>query len=473
MKLWQKIFLCTFLLVMTVVDLTAILLVGNSHNLMVQREKEHAVSRQEYLVSSLQNELVFRRWQLDRYSLEKEEVAQTVLQMFDEWSLEEGAAVFCGGELISTSNLSLTDEKKALMDEADSAGSYHLKIIEEGEGYRLLTASLFQVENEDYFLLTETDVSEIFQLRRSQFQFAIWMSILCSAAASIVLLLILHFLLKPLDRINRTVDVIAGGNYDERFSEGGSSEFQELSQNLNRMTQSIQENIDKLEDAAEARKMFIANLAHEMKTPLTSILGFGDVLRVKKTVKEEDRREYAGVIVEETKRLRALSSKLMELITVGSSVLDYRQMDLYDVMQGAVKALEPVFANSGLRLVCSPAHHTVRIDRELFESLLYNVLENAAKASCPGGSVFFRCESREGRVAISVEDQGIGMSQEEIRNIFEPFYMVDQSRSRKSGGAGLGLALCQEIARAHEANIQVASEPGKGTIITIVLHEKM
>lgn len=90
------------------------------------------------------------------------------------------------------------------------------------------------------------------------------------------------FLLKPLDRINRTVDVIAGGNYDERFSEGGSSEFQELSQNLNRMTQSIQENIDKLEDAAEARKMFIANLAHEMKTPLTSILGFGDVLRVKK-----------------------------------------------------------------------------------------------------------------------------------------------------------------------------------------------
>ena len=120
------------------------------------------------------------------------------------------------------------------MDEADSAGSYHLKIIEEGEGYRLLTASLFQVENEDYFLLTETDVSEIFQLRRSQFQFAIWMSILCSAAASIVLLLILHFLLKPLDRINRTVDVIASGNYDERFSEGGSSEFQELSQNLNR-----------------------------------------------------------------------------------------------------------------------------------------------------------------------------------------------------------------------------------------------
>lgn len=76
-------------------------------------------------------------------------------------------------------------------------------------------------------------------------------------------------------------------------------------------------------------------------------------------------------------------------------------------------------------------------------------------------------------MAISVEDQGIGMSQEEIRNIFEPFYMVDQSRSRKSGGAGLGLALCQEIARAHEANIQVASEPGKGTIITIVLHEKM
>lgn len=471
MKLWQRIFLCTFLLVMAVIDLTAVLLVGNSHNLLVQREKSHAVSRQETLIGSLKNELVLKRWRGNRYSLGDEEIKGVIEQILEEWALEEGAAVCRSGTLISSSNLVFDNKKEAFVNGLEDLNASHLQIVTEGERYVLLAVSAFQIENAEYSLLTETDVSEIFGLRRSQFQFAVWMSIACSGAISAALLLILHFLLKPLARVNRTVDLIAGGQYGERFSETGSSEFQELSENLNRMTGAIVDNMEKLEDAEEARKMFIANLAHEMKTPLTSILGFGDVLRVKKTVPENERREYACVIVDETKRLRALSSKLLELTAVGGAMLDFQPADLFDVMQGAAKALEPVFANGGLRLACSPAHCTVRVDRELFESLLYNLLENAAKASRPGGSVFFRCEERGGRVAVVVEDQGIGMTQEEIKLIFEPFYMADKSRSRKSGGAGLGLALCREIAAAHGAQIFFSSEPGVGTTAAVVLED--
>lgn len=472
MKLWQKIFLCTFLLVMAVVDLTAVLLVGNSHKLMVQRERDHAVSRQEYLIGSLKNEMVFRRWQEDRYSIGPEEIRETVEQMLEEWELEEGAAVCRGETLLASANIIFDAEKQSLISAPEDLNESCLKITAEGARHTLLAVTSFQLENDTYFLLTEADVSEIFQLRRSQFQFAVWMSIACAAAISVVLLLMLHCLLRPLTRINRTVDLIAGGNYEERFAETGSCEFQALSENLNRMTDSIEINMEKLEDAVETRKMFIANLAHEMKTPLTSILGFGDVLRVKRTVPESERREYAGVIVEETKRLRALSSKLMELISVGGAVLVFQTLDLFDVMRDAAKSLEPIFANGSLRLVCVPAHCTVRIDQELFESLLYNLLENAAKASQPGESVFLRCENQEGCVAIVVEDRGIGMSPDEVEKIFEPFYMADKSRSRKSGGAGLGLALCREIALAHQARILVDSRPGAGTRVSVVLADQ-
>ena len=112
------------------------------------------------------------------------------------------------------------------------------------------------------------------------------------------------------------------------------------------------------------------------------------------------------------------------------------------------------------------------IDRPLFASLLYNLVDNASKASHEGQAIIMTCRRAEEGVRLSVTDHGIGMSKEDIEKVTEPFYMVDKSRSRKAGGAGLGLALCVEIAHRHGAELLIDSQPGEGTTVTVLFPEK-
>ena len=222
----------------------------------------------------------------------------------------------------------------------------------------------------------------------------------------------------------------------------------------------------------QLRREFSANVSHELKTPLTSILGFGDLLRIKRTVDDKERREYAGIIVEETKRLKTLSGKLMELITVGSTQLDWQTIPLTSIMEEVGQALQISLSKSGITLNIKVCKIEVSVDKELFKSLIYNLIDNAIKASKSGQEIEVFAEETNGILTIAVKDHGIGIPKEEINKIMQPFYMIDKSRTRKAGGAGLGLALCSEIARLHGARLQIESEPRKGTCVSIIFDKK-
>ena len=209
-------------------------------------------------------------------------------------------------------------------------------------------------------------------------------------------------------------------------------------------------------------------MAHEMKTPLTSILGFADLLYLQKDVPEKKRREYAGIILDETKRMRSLSGKLMELLNVGSQNLIFAPEELSGVIDEVATAMQPVLNSSRLALQygCEPGLW-VEMDRELFKSLLYNFIDNGRKAS-PEGSLIQLLAHRKGQnIEILIRDHGQGIPKKELEKIRQPFYMVDKSRSRKAGGAGLGLALCEEICRIHKGSFVIDSRLGEGTLITL------
>ena len=215
--------------------------------------------------------------------------------------------------------------------------------------------------------------------------------------------------------------------------------------------------------------MFIANLAHEMKTPLTSILGFADILRIKKNVPDDERREYAGVIVDETKRLRSLSGKLMELVALGGTEIEKKPVSLSDMIHETAAALAPLLSKNSVELECSAENVVIMADAELFKSLLYNIIENAVKASPKDSRIVLNEAVSEGNAVITVTDSGIGMTDDEVKKVFEPFYMADKSRSRKAGGAGLGLALCARIADLHNTTLEIDSSPGEGTTVYITI----
>ena len=179
------------------------------------------------------------------------------------------------------------------------------------------------------------------------------------------------------------------------------------------------------------------------------------------------RVEYAQVISEEAKRLRSLSGKLLELITLGSTNLTMEPASLQNVAGEVALSLKPVMAQSGLELHAYCPDVLIDMDRELFKSLLYNLLDNGRKASEQGGRLDLAAKSEGGTVTILVRDYGRGIPREELDKITQPFYMVDKSRARKAGGAGLGLALCQEIVKVHGGTMEIQSILGRGTLITL------
>ncbi len=259
------------------------------------------------------------------------------------------------------------------------------------------------------------------------------------------------------------------GDRSARLKGYNEPELNGLAAAINASADSVADDMEKLQTIADGRKQFTDNLAHEMKTPLTSILGFADILRIRRSLDDRTRMEYANIIFEEARRMRGLSGKLLELATAGNTKLDFESVDIVTFFDEVRISVLPLLAPRGITLKASSVPLSLKMDRELFKSLIYNLIENAAKASPQGAEIRLVCEATAETIKISVSDNGCGMTADQIRRATEPFYMADKSRSRKAGGAGLGLALCAEIAEKHRARMMIQSKPGKGTTVTLIM----
>ncbi len=475
MKLWQKIFLSSLALIIMAVNIISFTLMKNNHQLLLVRERSHAINEYEYFSASFANAIVYERLKQGKVVLSDNEIhdiAENVLfsdsgTRFPAVILSNSTALIAGSgfdDILSDPSFS------AYLKSADiTRNKYTVRVFHIKDKHEMTVCSTLEADNRSFIIVTATDVSEIFAVKEQQAEYVRRVSLISAAIVSMILLVTVILLLRPLNRLNSYTKAIAGGNYKVRIRRKGSQEFRELAENMNIMADAVQSHADKLEKVAEDRQAFIANLAHEMKTPLTSVLGFADLLRIKKNVSDEERVEYAGVIVEETSRLRSLSGKLMELVALGGTEIEKKPVSLPQMIKETETALYPLMKKNEVTLDSSSEDITLSADEELFKSLLYNIIENAVKASPKDSVIVLNAARKDGGVVISVADHGIGMSKEDAAKVFEPFYMVDKSRSRKAGGAGLGLALCVKIAKLHNAVLTLDSTPNVGTTVYITI----
>ena len=281
--------------------------------------------------------------------------------------------------------------------------------------------------------------------------------------AVILLYLLVRRTMKPLGVLSESAKQIAAGAYDERASAGGADEIGMLAEDFNKMADAVQEKIASLAESEQRKTMFMADFSHELKTPLTAISGYAQTLRTVK-LSADDQAEALGYIYSESKRLDRLAKKMMRLMQLDKTEsLQMTEIGCAKLLDAVAATCKPIAEKKNIRLQIAKSSGTIRGDFDLLHDALCNLTENAIKASTAGQTVTLTAEN--GR--ITVKDEGCGIPQDEIKNLTEPFYMVDKSRSRSEGGAGLGLSIVKQIMQLHCAEMEIESEIGKGTIMTL------
>ena len=222
------------------------------------------------------------------------------------------------------------------------------------------------------------------------------------------------------------------------------------------------------EQRERLRREFSANVSHELKTPLTSISGFAELMK-EGLVPPEKIPEFSGDIYKESLRLIGLVNDIIQLSRLDENSTQFQRapVDLYDLCAQSLERLSTVAARQSVTLALTGEHAEIIGVEQLLKEMIYNLLDNAIKYNVPGGSVTASVRKSAGRTILSVADTGIGIPYAHQPRVFERFYRVDKSHSKEVGGTGLGLSIVRHAAQYHGARLELKSQPGKGTTITV------
>lgn len=356
---------------------------------------------------------------------------------------------------------------EALLELTDENTRTYRTILLNGR-YYIQTGSTFHALDRVLYLETLRDVSEVFSERELGFRVYRRVTIIILILGMVIMYLISFLLTKPIRLLTRATKRMAAGDYDYRARTVSSDELGQLTLDFNHMAEALEENINKLEDEIQAREDFVGAFAHELKTPLTAIIGYADMLRSRQ-MDEEKSLLSANYIYKEGKRLEAMSIRLLEIMVTWHGQAQFQEVSAETLFLYLHDMFTP---NESMEFIYSYDQGTVWAESNLIITVLINLLDNACKASEPGSTIEIRGRQEEKGYRFIIRDYGIGIPKEELLKITKAFYMVDKSRARSRNGAGLGLALCTEILSLHNSVLEIESTPGEGTGISFVLQNQ-
>lgn len=268
--------------------------------------------------------------------------------------------------------------------------------------------------------------------------------------------------LRPVQKLIETAARIAGGEYHRRTALSSRDEIGQLSSAFDRMADSVEDKIRSLDSQLQKNQLLLGALAHELKTPMTAVVGYSDSL-LHMPISEEQRIACAQKINNAGRHTEALCLKLMELVGLsGDARIDMKRIPACRLAEALRESAGP-----GVVIRCEAAE--LYGDETLLISMAGNLIDNAVKASPEGAEVDVSIRGGAETAQITVSDSGRGIPPESIGMVTEPFFRVDKARSRKHGGAGLGLAICKLIAERHGGRLFIESQYGKGTRVTVTL----
>lgn len=462
MKLRTKILISILLVSLTTLTISSYYLINRNHLGNIYREKERSLNEFTFLLSTLDSGINSKSTKEElrplfvRY-VEYYKTRNIILMIYDDKA----------PYVVNTSELNEVFYQPLLSVEE---GTRQLQVVKnKNKHYFIVSGMLTKLDA--YTIVYARDISNIYTLRLQ----SIYLSLLITATL-IVLLGFLSYryskwITKPIELLNQNAKYISEGNYSVR-NLPTKDEFATLGNAFNHMASSVEAHTVQLEEKAKELQEFIDALSHEMNTPLTSIQGYSEFL-INANATASQKQKAAKNIHLESKRMKDIYNKLMQLTLTRVQELELSSVSIPDLFHELEERFILQLSKQQITLEQQIGMQQMTLDYTLILMLLSNLMKNSIQALPNGGTIVIKSYLLNTNPVIEVSDNGYGIPQDKINNITKPFYRVDKSRSRKTGGAGLGLSLCKNIALLHNAELVIRSEEGVGTAIQVIFYNSV
>lgn len=470
MKLGQKLYLFTIILFIATVSFSGIIFIQKNFDLSLKSEIERFYSVHSSIRSSLETSLPVLR-SLSDFEMDDHKLNDKIIYRFalDYTSKVDGTYI----EILDMSNNSIYSN----IDFRVNSDRPELDVMVFGERRAIIrdiddktllfVTSLTEI-NEIYYKLTYVgDISSVYILKHDAYSVFFKLGVAIVILFAIFMLLITRVYTKPINYLIQITKEISLGAYDARIDYTTNDELGVLAKNFNFMADSVEQNIEELKRVNLQKEEFIDSFTHEIKTPLTSIIGFANLLRTTK-YDEDTYLQAVDFIYSEGKRLEALSVNLMDLMVLKKHEFNMQIHDLGQLLDAVSQSMDIKLRSKDINITIECLNIDIRTEESLFKLLLTNLIDNAIKASNNDSEIIVAAIENQYEIELCVQDFGIGIPIEKIKDICEPFYVVDSSRTLGSNGAGLGLAICDKIVKVHGGTMTFVNGEERGTIVKIV-----
>ena len=458
MKLSNRITLLVSIVLTVVILAVSVSLLLFAKNTILSLSVEQVQRKQQTLRTSFSEMANYYAANSDSDAVHASLVRYCFTRFADQTSvlMRNGEAVVSG----------VTVDPSAYVQQSDDYGEAE-PVAVTVQGRRLLIAgSSTSVGGKSYDVYVVEDVTDVYaRIRRMAWIFA-GVSIAAIALGAVVVMLLVRRSTKPITALSGAAKEIADGAYEKRVMIRTKDEIGTLGKDFNRMADAVETKISELSERNERQRLFIGGVTHEFKTPMTGLILHAGLLR-RANHSEDERDASLSHIETQTQWLERLTQNLLKL-TTSDEEIELQSVSIPELLEDIKEGVEAKLNERGAALSVQCETDTLVLNPDLMRSLLNNLIVNAANAydaDAPEKPILLTVTGK----TFSVSDRGRGIPKEAIDRIFEPFFRVDKSRSKKQGGSGLGLALVKAIADAHGAAITVDSEPGKGTTVSVTL----
>ncbi|WP_167958691.1 sensor histidine kinase [Anaerosporobacter faecicola] len=460
MKFWQKVFISVLLLFVVTFNVGMFIVMHYTYQEQLNSVKQRARAEAYFLRNSISNDFT----NLEATSILSKDKKQNIYRSYASYYEKQNVYL----ELWSgTSRIGgYFDKERDKREELNTEDNMQNLVIRKENGTSLLIlACNLKEPYENHILVTAYPLTEVMNSRRQLVQIIIGVDVVLTVVLGGMLYLILHKLMKPLRQLTVATEEIGKGKWEKRITITTKDEFGDLARKFNGMSDKIEETIGLLQEESDKKQQLIDNLAHEMRTPLTSISGYADYIRMA-SLSEEEKIHALNYIIAESKRLEKLSRTLLMIVDIREGTLVKEEVSTSQLKQYICDLFSNILNEKEIELHVECDIENFLGSEALLQILVGNLIENAIRACEQGGRIQITFGKKE-QEYIQIVDNGVGMKPEELKKIQEPFYRIDKARSRKNGGVGLGVTLCNQIVKLHGGELQYDSVYGQGTTVWV------